>query len=62
MTFYEVWESLKTGSVAKRPIDGDFFYIKFENNRIMKKFDSAPVWIDKNLNDEDVAVDTWTIV
>ena len=62
MTFYEVWESLKTGSVAKRPIDGDFVYIKFENNRIMKKFDSAPVWIDKNLNDEDVAVDTWTIV
>jgi len=62
MTFYDVWPSVKTGSVAKRPIGSDFVYIKFENNRIMKKFDSAPVWIVKNLNDQDVAVDTWTII
>lgn len=59
MTFYDVWPSVKTGSVAKRPLDGDFVYIKFENDVIMKKYDSNPVWIVKNLNDEDVSVNTW---
>ena len=56
MTFYDVWVSVKNGSVAKRPIDSDFVYIKFENNKIIKKFDSNPVWTAKNLNDEDVKV------
>ena len=62
MTFYDVWVSVKNGSVAKRPIDSDFVYIKFENNKIIKKFDSNPVWTAKNLNDEDVKVDTWQLV
>jgi hypothetical protein len=62
MTFYDVWVPVKNGSVAKRPIDSDFVYIKFENNKIMKKFDSNPVWTAKNLNDEDVKVDTWQLV
>jgi hypothetical protein len=62
MTFYEVWPSIKTGSVASRPIDGDVVYIKFENNLIMKKYDSNSQWVQRNLNDDDVHVDTWTLV
>ena len=38
MTFYDVWVSVKNGSVAKRPIDSGFVYIKFEDNKIMKKY------------------------
>jgi len=62
MTFYDVWASVKNGSIAKRPIDSDFVYIKFINNKIMKKFDSKTKWVVKNLNDEDVKVDTWQLV
>ncbi len=61
MTFYDVWPSIKTGSIAKRPLDSDFVYIKFDNDVIMKKYDSNPIWIVKNLNDQDVSVDTWVL-
>jgi hypothetical protein len=53
---------VKNGSVAKRPVNSDFVYIKFEDNKIMKKFDSNSNWVQKNLNDEDVKVDTWQLV
>jgi hypothetical protein len=62
MTFYDVWGSLKNGSVAKRPINAGFVYIKFEDNKIMKKFYSNSKWVQKNLDDEDVKVDTWQLV
>ena len=62
MTFYDVWASVKNGSIAKRPIDSDFVYIKFTNKKIMKKFDSKTKWVVKNLNDEDVKVDTWQLI
>lgn len=62
MTFYDVWPSIKTGSVAKRPIDSGFVFIKFQDNRIMKKYFSNATWVAKNLNDEDVKVDTWQLV
>jgi hypothetical protein len=62
MTFYDVWVSVKNGSVAKRPIDTGFVYIKFEDNKIMKKFYSNSKWVQKNLDDEDVKVDTWQLV
>ena len=62
MTFYELWPQIKNGSVAKRPIDTGFVYIKFEDNKIMKKFYSNSKWVQKNLNDEDVKVDTWQLV
>ena len=62
MTFYDVWVSVKNGSVAKRPIDSGFVYIKFVDNRIMKKFYSNSKWVQKNLDDEDVKVDTWQLV
>ena len=62
MTFYDVWVSVKNGSVAKRPIDSGFVYIMFEDNKIMKKYYSNAKWVAKNLNDEDVKVDTWQLV
>ncbi len=62
MTFYDVCVSVKNGSIAKRPINSDFVYIKFEDNKIMKKFDSNSEWVVKNLNDEDVKVNTWQLV
>lgn len=40
MTFYEVWPSVKFGSVAKRLTTengpSEYVYIKFENNHINK--------------------------
>ena len=62
MTFYDVWASVKNGSIAKRPINAGFVYIKFEDNKIMKKFYSNSKWVQKNLDDEDVKVDTWQLV
>ena len=42
MTFYDVWVNVKNGSIAKRMTDEkgslESVFIKFENNRIYKKF------------------------
>ena len=65
MTFYEIWLSVRNGSIAKRPTEengtSEFVYIKFEDNRIHKKYDSNSEWIVKNLNDDDIKVNTWQI-
>ena len=66
MTFYEVWLSVRNGSVAKRLTTengpSEFVYIKFEDNHIKKKYDSNQTWVSKNLNDDDVKLDTWELV
>ena len=65
MTFYEVWPIIRTGSIAKRLTNengpSEFVFIKFEDNHIKKKYDSNQTWVSKNLNDDDVAVDTWEL-